>query len=860
MYLPEQRIPFNRKDKEWRKKCADFLCNKADEFQYDKIKMIENYRIKNSLFSQEEFAEICNTLGVNDEVGKKYVEIFNTASNIIDAMKTEETNRPLNYNIQNESSHTINEVLRQREIAFKQYLESFRQRTIEKVSMIDNLNNRMESGEITLNKYNEEIENINRYLSDKYKINLDTNKLLDKTNNILSVKEDSMNKLLKLIIRKNKIPVIKNKTFEDVLLVAKEFVEIFIEREGELPKVRELNPVDIFYDKSPNIEYIQNGDYAGYKEEITVSQLLREDSDKINSKDLERIDRRNYGYGYESNRGNFDYWDNTLTHNPANRVAFMDGTEGVIPNYGGGTDFMYSSGLNTDYKQVVSNYVVRYTFYWISYRKVAYYHFINEYGELDKEIVDEDFVVPKNAKREVYKKDMYADDKVRYVWYKNNKFNAIEYVYLPEVWKGKRINGDIYYAIEPLEHGHKSLLNPYSVKLPIYGKVYNNRNAPSLSVMDKIKPYTKLYIFIMSKLMKNIANDLGNIIAIESSMINAELGVNDTLKILRDLGIIVYSKYANNQGTNFSNTDKIITKENASNAENIAHYINLLEFIDEKIKQATGMSNQRLAQTSNNTTATDNARDTMYSHNITASLFNSHELLWEEILQGLLEMTHSVVSFNSGIIRGYLNDEELALIDLDNIELEDEYALHLVNSDRNMKIMELSYNHLHALIQNDKLDFLTFIDLLNTEDIRDFRKQIKELQETTKKQQESLQQQADAKEKEIAKLETDRIEDSQKHDIDMEVLKADLRHKSEKELAIIKGKLLALSYDEDKDSNNNGVKDYLEIEKLQHKVDIDTAKLKLENDKLQQRNLEIANNKLNKDKALNNDRRNKANN
>jgi hypothetical protein len=41
--------------------------------------------------------------------------------------------------------------------------------------------------------------------------------------------------------------------------------------------------------------------------------------------------------------------------------------------------------------------------------------------------------------------------------------------------------------IGPIKHAYQSLLDPYEVKLPIHGLVFNNRNAQSLSIMDRMK-------------------------------------------------------------------------------------------------------------------------------------------------------------------------------------------------------------------------------------------------------------------------------------------------------------------------------------------------------------------------------------
>lgn len=200
-------------------------------------------------------------------------------------------------------------------------------------------------------------------------------------------------------------------------------------------------------------------------------------------------------------------------------------------------------------------------------------------------------------------------------------------MYIPEVWKGVRIHGDIHCKIEPYEHAYQSLLNPYKVKLPIHGFIYNNRNAFSVSVMDRIKPWQKLYFVIASKWLKLITQDKGVVNLLNMLMMDKDLGYKKTLEIAVDQGVLPYNPLAHSQGAGLGNTHKPADRLDLSNSAQLTHYTNMLQFVEQQIKLAAGIPDSRIAQTSKSTNVTDNQRDVQQSMNITNSLFKAHELL-----------------------------------------------------------------------------------------------------------------------------------------------------------------------------------------------------------------------------------------
>lgn len=106
-----------------------------------------------------------------------------------------------------------------------------------------------------------------------------------------------------------------------------------------------------------------------------------------------------------------------------------------------------------------------------------------------------------------------------------------------------------------------------------------------------------------------------------------KLGYEKSLQIAVDQGVLPYNPLAHSTGMGLGNTQKPAEVLNLSNSEQLTHYTQLLQFIEGQLKQAAGITDQRLAQTGTGTNVTDNQRDLMQSMNITNSVFAAHDLL-----------------------------------------------------------------------------------------------------------------------------------------------------------------------------------------------------------------------------------------
>ncbi len=871
--LLNQRLKSSEKDSKWRKSMIDYFCNFTLNFSMDWKRMKENYDLKNNHLNREEYTQICKGFG-SEESATFLINAYNKTHNIIESLKGEELNRPFSFSIVNESPDLANRIDREKRMFIEEFVATIFEIEIQKQNELIELELKNKSSSLGEQIQPQQMDMMKQEIENKYKkLYNDIPNIKEKFSefeNISSLEEITLSKIMKMIVNKLNLRNIKNSCFEDVLLAGVECVEILTEYHNEIPKIKPINPIFLFYHKSPDVEFIQDGDYAGYVQYLTVTQILNLYGDRMSEDDVKKLTTigmsqgavRGLDYPWTSDKGKGQFpmneWEYERNYSSLGGFAFDNSALFTnLPQFGApdfgyiaqnGSTSMRQFGLNTPNVFTRFNDLIQiWTVYWKSQRKVGRYTFVNDYGEYEDTIVDEDFVIPKYAKKETIKDDCEINkDIILYTWTdKENKKHSVEWIWIPEIWGGKRIGYEFYIDVGPVEDAYQSLLNPYRVKLPIYGHVYNSRNSFSVSIMDRMKPWQKIYYVIMARLLKLLSIDKGQWVFLNTMLFDKDLGIEKTMQIAEDQGYVLYNPLSNTKGAaGYVNTMKIAETLNMTNASVVQYYIEILRFIEENIKVTAGMSDQRMAQSNPRMTATDNYRETMHSVNMTEPLHAAHDLLWQQILQGYMEKLINVLSNNTGLLRGFINDEEKVLVDFSLINLEDNYTLRVGDNTKAYRILEQMKQLSQALIQNDKVNIETLIDLLSIDNLSDFKTKMGKIE---KENEMKMSQRDDAQrqhEQEMLKMQLKAKEDEQIQQLDNTYLKGLLDLYKED----LRSKYQNMSFDTDKDYNKDGIADYLQLAQLQQKITNESNKIELENKKIEQKDKELNVNITNKEK------------
>ena len=285
--------------------------------------------------------------------------------------------------------------------------------------------------------------------------------------------EIMMSQLFEYVNQRNLIKDTFNRGWKHGLLSAYEVY--WVGERNELPVCRVINPVYFDCAKSPDTEFIEDGEWAVYEMNLSPSEVISMFSKELDNDEIDSI------YSLAEGRG-------------------------VDPQ------FTFTDSKVSNYRRNVRVFHAT----WKSLRKVGFLTYMDETGvEVTKPVNEE------------------------YKFSKENGDIDIEWEWIPEVHEGYRIGHGIYKGMGALKGQYRDINNLYNVKLPYHGVIYDNLNAEPISAMDRMKTWQFYYNIIMFRIEKLMASDKGKIALINSKMIPKNLGIDmdkwlyfmDSLKI-----------------------------------------------------------------------------------------------------------------------------------------------------------------------------------------------------------------------------------------------------------------------------------------------------------------------------------------
>lgn len=772
-----QRLSFKEKtkdDNKWVRDNIDSICTSVPprksthSYISEFDRMLSNYQLYNNQLNQSDFERECNPLGIEVGQFRDAIQPYNKTYNKVQSLLSDELRRPYNYKAVLTNSDGIRSKMMYRDVLLKEYVLSQVQTTIQGVS-----------------QYSPELveaspmdpKQIDEYMSTTY----------------LESREILANKLLTYFNKALSIPELKNDAFKHALISGIEAAYVGV-RNGE-PYIEILNPLGLFYHKSPEIKYIQDGLFAGYRTYMTSGDVLDQFGQYLSQDEIKEIDG--------SNSSGFDYWSDRPYFDPSfYQNYFIDRTEGS-----------YSAS------DTVDDWLVTHA-EWRSQQRVGFITFINEYGDDEMDMVNEDFEPPAYATK--YTVDEAYEKKCTYYTWKDatgTEFN-FKWTWVPQVWSGVRIGESIYTMLGPKPYQHRSVDNPFKVPLGYHGVAYSSMNADPISLMDRMKPYQYLYFIIMHKMKRLIAQDKGRVFALDSTMIDPKLGWDKTIYYLTEANLDIYNPLANSDQPGWAQRSKVTNSIDMSTAQHIMNYVQLLASIDQQISDVAGVSRSKEGQISPDEAVTNAQNNAAMSAAVMEIYFSTHDKLWEQILSSFVQTTTSCYKYKGTIKQFMLDDMSLQTIKISPDDfLNSDFGIFVTNSAKEEYLYETLKSLGQALVQNDKAKFSDMIRLLKSSSVEELERQIvasekQFTQEQMAQQEQQLQAQA-------------QMQQAQQ-EFELEMQRRD--HENKIKIAEID----SFKFQMDQDVDDDGTPDQFEIEKFKIEAGLKGKKLQLEEVKLKE--------------------------
>lgn len=549
------------------------------------------------------------------------------------------------------------------------------------------------------------------------------------------------------------------------------------------PVVRVINSLYFDHAKSPDSEMIEDSEWGMVELRMTVTEVVGQFGSELGDKDIDDL--------YEQ----YPIGSPSQVYSNEDDFSFEEGR--------------YDNTIRVLYAE------------WKSQRKIGFLSVINEQGELDTIIVNEDYKLNTN-----------------------NGDVEIDWQWIPEVHHGYKIGADLYVGLGPIPGQHKDLDNLYDCKLRFVGVSYDNMNAETTSLVDRMKAYQYYYNIIMYRIELLMASDRGKILMMNINAIPTSAGIDiQKFHYFMEANKIAFYN-PNEEGNKGGSADAgSVAKEiDMSLVSDIAKYIQFAEYIEKRCGDSVGINANVEGQTSPNEAVRNAQSNLTQSINILEPYFQLHNNIKRNVLQRLIETAKVAYTESKPKKLSYvLDDMSMALLDLnsDNQELLDNstYGIFVGDSAADTRAKQAVEQLAHAAMQTQQVDLLDVVKVLRSDDIQEAEELLEVGTQKAQQIQAQNQQKQMQMQQENAQMEREHEQEMWAHEKDMVMLKAEQDRETKVQVATIS----AMGYDLNKDEDQDGEPDVLEVAK--HGIE---ANIKLRKMALEERQADITNKQTDK--------------
>lgn len=780
--FPRQKLPLSKKGKKWQEDCVNYIIGEGNVTSggnstsyYGELQTY--YNLYNSIFDEKDFKSITNPFKVEDGFPATPHD-FNIIRPKVDLLIGEETKRPLNFRVIRTSQEATSEMQEKEKQMILQYIEAA---ITAKMSPEEaqQFQEQLQSGEIM------PPEQIAKYMDKDYKDIVENTAYHSLT--YLREKLDLDNEFIK--------------GWKDGLISGREIYYVGVLNAE--PYAERVNPICFSYDKSPDLEFIEDGSWCCRKMRMPITEVYDRYYDKLEEKDLDKLE---------------EMIGSTPGRNLGDRSPVDMGIQLRIYD----NPIFEGSG-----KSLVNVWHCC----WKSFKKIFYVTTTDDAGQPQINIVDETYQPVGN---EV----------------------SIEPDWIIEVWEGYRAGSDLYFGIQPIEYQHVSIDNPNSQKLPYCGAIYSNTNSKPRSLVSILKPLQYMYIVLWYRLELAIARDKGKVVNMDITQIPKSMNISPAkwMHYLSSVGVNFINPYE--EGWNIPGREggkpaqfNQITALDLTMSNVIAEYIQLMDKIEELAGTISGITQQREGAVSSSEMVGNVERSVVQSSHITEPLFWVHNQCKRRVLNMLLNTAKGAWEETGKQKLQYIFDNgERAFLDITPKFYYEDMDVFVSDTSKDLENIQKLQQLIQPAMQNGA-SLLEAAEILTNDNFNIIKQKLKDMQtrqeqiqqqqqEAEAQQQQQLQQmQNEAKQQELMLQEAQM--DLQRYQIDQD---------NQTKIAV--AQINAYRGTEELDQDQNGIPDPVEIGKqaieqqkinqeaynkryeAKQKREIEDQKIQLEKDKM----------------------------
>lgn len=780
--FPRQKLSLSKKGKKWQEDCVNYIIGEGNVTSggnstsyYGELQTY--YNLYNSIFDEKDFKSITNPFKVEDGFPATPHD-FNIIRPKVDLLIGEETKRPLNFRVIRTSQEATSEMQEKEKQMILQYIEAAITARMSPEEA-QQFQEQLQSGEIM------PPEQIAKYMDKDYKDIVENTAYHTLT--YLRERLDLDNEFIK--------------GWKDGLISGREIYYVGVLNAE--PYVERVNPIYFSYDKSPDLEFIEDGSWCCRKMRMPITEVYDRYYDKLEEKDLDKLE---------------EMIGSTPGRNLGDRSPVDMGIQLRIYD-------------NPIFEGAGKSLVNVWHCCWKSFKKIFYVTTTDDAGQPQINIVDETYQPVGNE-------------------------ISVEPDWIVEVWEGYRAGSDLYFGIQPIEYQHVSIDNPNSQKLPYCGAIYSNTNSKPRSLVSILKPLQYMYIVLWYRLELAIARDKGKVVNMDITQIPKSMNISPAkwMHYLSSVGVNFINPYE--EGWNIPGREggkpaqfNQITALDLTMSNVIAEYIQLMDKIEELAGTISGITAQREGAVSSSEMVGNVERSVVQSSHITEPLFWVHNQCKRRVLNMLLNTAKGAWEETGKQKLQYIFDNgERAFLDITPKFYYEDMDVFVSDTSKDLENIQKLQQLIQPAMQNGA-SLLEAAEILTNDNFNIIKQKLKDMQ-TRQEQMQQQQQEAEAQQQQqLQQMQNEaKQQELMLQEAQMDLQRYQIDQDNQTKIAV--AQINAYRGTEELDQDQNGIPDPIEIGKqaieqqkinqeaynkryeAKQKREIEDQKIQLEKDKM----------------------------
>lgn len=653
-HIPKQRVPLSQKDEKWKKDCVDAFINLSKFGISERRAYLRSlYDYYNGVIDEEDYNYVLKPYGKTRKNFPTKLRNYPIIKPIIDLLLGEKSKRPLEYSVTVQNPDAISQKEEQLQNLLLNNIRTQFLNELIKQGQVEG-----EQQEVPLPKQIQ--EEFNRSYVDSRAIR----------------GQHSLN----YIMSQQEIYDKFQKQWFHFLVAGECYSHKGVRRNEPFYEV--INPLDVDFDKDPDIDFVEDGDWAIIRKFSHASTIIDAYGEFLSDEQILELE--------------------SPTHTSAEAYLLYRAEAS------GADDNIYRNRLI----EIV-------TVYWKSRKRIGFLSYIDpNTGTQELKEVDETFKLTKEMKEQ-----MGA---------------SLEWEWVNEVWEGIRIDRRFYIKMNPLAIQRTSMDNPSICKLPINGRKYSDINSQPISLVSLGIPYQLNYNIYKYRMELAIARSKDIIAQFDINMIPKNWDMDKFMYFVEGTGI-AWVDY-NKEGIQLSPQHQSVLD---MSIKTISQYLTLLESIMVEWEKLSGVNRQRQGSMGTYEGKGTSQQAIVQSSHITEDLFRKFSNFEQRELQGLID--YSKVAWISGKKGMFvMPDNTLAELEVDGLgHLETEYGIFVSDAGKDVEKLQAIRGFAQAAVQNG-LPMSAAISIFESDSfpqIKDKIRQAEKAQEELNKAQQEAQQQ-----------------------------------------------------------------------------------------------------------------------